>query len=160
MQILLIIEADLSQVIKMRVVDLKKINWTPTKLTRRQWRGKVKRVSTLRASESCEKHLHSITIRIWHWKFCKWIHLTSNQLITCVTTFNCRILFGFIFACFVALEFALLYYLEEHYWLIPAFVIINIISSLFILKYLVLKSFLFSYSQSFIVNRELKGLNE
>ena len=55
-------------------------------------------------------------------------------------------MFALIFGCFVAIEVALLYYLEEHYWLIPAFIIINVICSLFILKYLVLKSFLFSYS--------------
>ena len=80
------------------------------------------------------------------------------MLMQCVRAF--RLLFAFVFGCFVALEFALLYYLEEHYWLIPAFVLFNVVASLFILKYLVLKSFLFSYSQSFIVNRELKGLNE
>ena len=58
------------------------------------------------------------------------------------------------------LEVALVYYLEQHYWLIPAFIFLNVLVSWVILKYLVLKSFLFSYAQGFIVGRELKVLNE
>ena len=71
-----------------------------------------------------------------------------------------RIVVGLIIGVFAALEVALVYYLEQHYWLIPAFVLLNLLVSWVILKYLVLTSFLFSYAQGFIVGRELKVLNE
>ena len=71
-----------------------------------------------------------------------------------------RIVVLIIFIFFAVLEFHLIYYLDEHYWLIPAFVCLNVIVSWCLLKYIVLKSFLFSYAQGFIVNRELKLLNE
>ena len=64
---------------------------------------------------------------------------------------------------FIGVEVVLVYfyyYLEQHYWLIPAFIFFNVLVTWLVLKYLVLKSFLFSYGQKFIVNRELKGLNE
>ena len=40
---------------------------------------------------------------------------------------------------------ALILYFEEHYWLIPVFVLCNILLSWILLKELVFKSFLFSY---------------
>ena len=49
---------------------------------------------------------------------------------------------------------------EDHYWLIPVFILFNVLMSWFLIKELVLKSFLFSFGQSFITNRELRGLNE
>ena len=49
---------------------------------------------------------------------------------------------------------------EDHYWLIPAFILFNVLMSWCLIKELVLKSFLFSFGQSFITNRELRGLNE
>ena len=63
-------------------------------------------------------------------------------------------------AVFGALEYALIMYLERHYWLIPTFVLFNMAASWVLVKHVVLKSFLFSYAQSFITNRELKSLNE
>ena len=54
----------------------------------------------------------------------------------------------------------LILYFEEHYWLVPAFILFNVLTSWVLLKHLVLKSFLFSYGQGFITGRELAGLNE
>ena len=54
----------------------------------------------------------------------------------------------------------LILYFKEHYWLIPAFILLNVLLSWYLLKNIILKSFLFSYGQSFITNRELKSLNE
>lgn len=54
----------------------------------------------------------------------------------------------------------LILFFEDHYWLIPAFILFNVIMSWFLVKELVLKSFLFSFGQSFITNRELRILNE
>ena len=74
-----------------------------------------------------------------------------------------RIAIVLLIAVFIALEIGLVYfyyYLEQHYWLIPAFLFFNILVTWLALKYLVLKSFLFSYGQKFIVNNELKSLNE
>ena len=74
-----------------------------------------------------------------------------------------RISVVLLIAGFIALEVALIYFytwLEQHYWLIPVFLFTNVLVTWVVLKYLVLKSFLFSYGQKFIVNRELKILNE
>jgi len=54
----------------------------------------------------------------------------------------------------------LIFYFEDHYWLIPAFFLFNVLVSWAVIKHLILKSFLFSYGQSFITNRELRSLNE
>jgi len=54
----------------------------------------------------------------------------------------------------------LILYYEEHYWLGPALFLFNVLLSWVLVKQLVLKSFLFSYGQSFITNRELRSLNE
>ena len=74
-----------------------------------------------------------------------------------------RIAIVLLLAVFIGLEVGLVYfyyYLEQHYWLIPAFLFFNVLVTSLALKYLVLKSFLFSYGQKFIVNNELKSLNE
>ena len=54
----------------------------------------------------------------------------------------------------------LILFFEDHYWLIPAFILMNVLISWVLVKELVLKSFLFSFGQSFITNRELRMLNE
>lgn len=55
---------------------------------------------------------------------------------------------------------ALIFWFEEHYWLLPAFIIANVLISWFLLKEIIFKSFLFSYGQGFITNHEIKSLNE
>ena len=65
-----------------------------------------------------------------------------------------------ILALFAVLEVALFNFLDQHYWLIPAFIGLNVFISWLLLKHVILKSFIFAYGQSFIVNRELKTLNE
>ena len=54
----------------------------------------------------------------------------------------------------------LVLYFEDHFAVIPVFILINVLLSWYLLKNIILKSFLFSYGQSFITNRELKSLNE
>ena len=54
----------------------------------------------------------------------------------------------------------LVLYFEDHFAVIPGFILINVLLSWYLLKNIILKSFLFSYGQSFITNRELKSLNE
>ena len=54
----------------------------------------------------------------------------------------------------------LVLYFEDHLAVIPVFILINVLLSWYLLKNIILKSFLFSYGQSFITNRELKSLNE
>ena len=66
------------------------------------------------------------------------------------------IIIGVIAACTIGLAVAF----KEHFWLIPIFIMCNVLASWWLLKNLVLKSFVFSYGQSFITNRELKSLNE
>ena len=60
----------------------------------------------------------------------------------------------------ISLSALLIYEYEEHYWLFPVFVLINILLSWILLKEIILKSFLFSYGQNFITTRELRSLNE
>ena len=45
----------------------------------------------------------------------------------------------------ISLSALLIYEYEEHYWLFPVFVLINILISWILLKEIILKSFLFSY---------------
>jgi len=63
-------------------------------------------------------------------------------------------------AVIVATTTGLVMYFEGHFWLIPVFIFINVLICWWLLKNLVLKSFLFSYGQDFITSRELKSLNE
>ena len=53
----------------------------------------------------------------------------------------------------------MVFYFEDHFWLIPVFFLVNVLLSWILIQNLVLKSFLFSYGQSFITNRELQSLN-
>lgn len=63
-------------------------------------------------------------------------------------------------AVIIATMTGLVTYFEGHFWLIPVFVLINVLICWWLIKNLVLKSFLFSYGQDFITSRELKSLNE
>lgn len=65
-----------------------------------------------------------------------------------------------VLALTVAPAVCLIMFFEEHLALLPAFILINVLLSWYLLKNIILKSFLFSYGQSFITNRELKSLNE
>ena len=60
----------------------------------------------------------------------------------------------------VASAVGLVLYFEAHLAAIPVFILVNVLLSWYLLKNIILKSFLFSYGQGFITNRELKSLNE
>ena len=85
-------------------------------------------------------------------------------LIICLTInhFFCyfRLFSIVVMAVAISLSTLLIYEYEEHYWLFPVFVLINIFLSWILLKEIILKSFLFSYGQNFITSRELQSLNE
>ena len=60
---------------------------------------------------------------------------------------------------FVAVEAFLLYEIEEHYWVIPAFIMFNIAVVFLLTRYIIIRAFVFSFGQQWIVNREVSDLN-
>ena len=81
--------------------------------------------------------------------------LTINHFFAFLRLFSIVVM-----AVAISLSTLLIYEYEEHYWLFPMFVLINILISWILLKEIILKSFLFSYGQNFITSRELQSLNE
>ena len=87
-----------------------------------------------------------------------------HNLIVVVNFKSCPICYSLfaiiVLSVTIASGVGLVLYFEDHYVAIPAFILINILLSWYLLKNIILKSFLFSYGQSFITNRELRSLNE
>ena len=101
-----------------------------------------------------------ITIEISVANHGKLFQTTVLNLLFANNFFACSFFTLIVLTITVASGASLILFFEEHYWLIPAFILFNVVVSWFLIKELVLKSFLFSFGQSFITNRELRILNE
>jgi len=71
-----------------------------------------------------------------------------------------RLLLAAVFLVLGAITVALIASVEGHYWLIPFILLMNIISSWLIIRFIVLRSILFPYSSNLIVSMMTKQLNQ
>ena len=62
-------------------------------------------------------------------------------------------------AVFLVAEVALFHTLEEHYWIIPVFISFNVLVTFILTRYLVVRAFVFSFGQKWLVDREIRDLN-
>jgi hypothetical protein len=61
---------------------------------------------------------------------------------------------------FFAAEFCFAWYLEQHYWLIPAVLFFNVAITWLVTNRILLQAIVFPYSNSVIVDQVTKQLNE
>lgn len=78
-----------------------------------------------------------------------------DQKATCKST----CLLVVVLLLFIGAEACLFVFLEEHYWIIPTFIMFNMIVTFILVRYVVIRAFVFSFAQKWIVKAEIKDLN-